>query len=256
MTCARRSETPCHRSGPERQRLTTLALRETLRNRHRPALADGLPCPPIVPEPEQTPARTPRRSPGRRAMKMPDVNVLVYADRRDEPVHEFYRDWLDSLGTRGCLSDCRRWSAWLRSHRYEPALPRRSDALSVALGTVDRLCEAPGCRWLLPEFATGKSPPRSAGRRAPRASRSRMPDTRHWPSSTAVSGSREMMTSHGFAPYGLDWEPLLPGAGRPAGEGARDGHRASKRHLQPGPAARLLVPQRLDGIEVGRLDGG
>jgi toxin-antitoxin system PIN domain toxin len=28
-------------------------------------------------------------------MYMPDVNVLVYAHRSDEPVHEFYRQWLE-----------------------------------------------------------------------------------------------------------------------------------------------------------------
>jgi predicted nucleic acid-binding protein len=28
---------------------------------------------------------------------MPDVNVLVYAHRADDPSHAFYRDWLERL---------------------------------------------------------------------------------------------------------------------------------------------------------------
>lgn len=30
-------------------------------------------------------------------MDMPDVNVLVYAHRREDPDHEFYRAWLERL---------------------------------------------------------------------------------------------------------------------------------------------------------------
>jgi predicted nucleic acid-binding protein len=30
-------------------------------------------------------------------MLMPDVNVLVYAHRADEPVHAAYRQWFDEV---------------------------------------------------------------------------------------------------------------------------------------------------------------
>jgi predicted nucleic acid-binding protein len=30
-------------------------------------------------------------------MLMPDVNILVYAHRREDPDHEFYRSWLEDL---------------------------------------------------------------------------------------------------------------------------------------------------------------
>ncbi len=34
-------------------------------------------------------------------MWMPDVNVLIYAHRRDDPDHAFYRDWLQGVVNRG-----------------------------------------------------------------------------------------------------------------------------------------------------------
>lgn len=30
-------------------------------------------------------------------MRMPDVNILVYAHRREDPNHEFYRAWVENL---------------------------------------------------------------------------------------------------------------------------------------------------------------
>jgi hypothetical protein len=30
-------------------------------------------------------------------MQMPDVNILVYAHRREDPNHEFYRSWVENL---------------------------------------------------------------------------------------------------------------------------------------------------------------
>jgi toxin-antitoxin system PIN domain toxin len=30
-------------------------------------------------------------------MKMPDVNILVYAHRAEDPAHAFYRDWLEEV---------------------------------------------------------------------------------------------------------------------------------------------------------------
>lgn len=30
-------------------------------------------------------------------MQMPDVNILVYAHRREDPSHEFYRAWVEHL---------------------------------------------------------------------------------------------------------------------------------------------------------------
>jgi len=32
---------------------------------------------------------------------MPDANILIYAHRKDEPSHSFYRKWMESLVNSG-----------------------------------------------------------------------------------------------------------------------------------------------------------
>ena len=34
-------------------------------------------------------------------MRMPDVNILIYAHRTDDPSHRFYREWLEGLVASG-----------------------------------------------------------------------------------------------------------------------------------------------------------
>ncbi len=144
-------------------------------------------------------------------MKMPDVNVLVYAHRRDEVVHDFYREWLENLvncGTPFAISSLVA-VAFVRivTHRgfHQDPTP-----LSVAIEAIDRLRSAPNCRWLLPGGrhweitalfcrkieATGKS----------------VADAQH--AALAVEHGCRWVTrdedfAH-FAPHGLDWENLRP----------------------------------------------
>jgi len=84
-------------------------------------------------------------------MRMPDVNILVYAHRRDEPAHEFYREWLEGLvnseapfALSGLVA-----VAFVRIVTH-PRFHNAPTPLSVALEVIDRLREAPGCRWQLP----------------------------------------------------------------------------------------------------------
>jgi predicted nucleic acid-binding protein len=84
-------------------------------------------------------------------MKMPDVNVLIYAHRQDESAHEFYRDWLNHLvnsevpfGLSALVA-----VAFVRIVTH-PRARQDPTPLSVALETVERLRESSGCRWLLP----------------------------------------------------------------------------------------------------------
>ena len=34
-------------------------------------------------------------------MRMPDVNILIYAHRREDPHHGFYKSWIQDLANRG-----------------------------------------------------------------------------------------------------------------------------------------------------------
>lgn len=84
-------------------------------------------------------------------MKLPDVNVLVYAHRRDEIVHRFYREWLDDLVNSGEPFGLSALVAvaFVRIVTH----PRFGDdptPLGVAVETIERLRSAPNCRWLLP----------------------------------------------------------------------------------------------------------
>lgn len=84
-------------------------------------------------------------------MRMPDVNVLVYAHRRDEAVHEAYRDWLEQLvnapepfGLSTLVV-----AGFLRivtnGRIYEEPTP-----LPVALAMIEALSERENCRVLTP----------------------------------------------------------------------------------------------------------
>ena len=145
-------------------------------------------------------------------MRMPDVNVLVYAHRRDESVHEFYRDWLDSLVNSGVPFGLSALVgvAFVRIVT-NPRFHDDPTPLSVALATVDRLCEAPGCRWLLPgvrHWEITASLCRKTG-----ATGKQVADAQH--AAVAIEHGCQWVTRDddfaGFAPYGLDWEYLLPG---------------------------------------------
>lgn len=142
---------------------------------------------------------------------MPDVNILVYAHRKDESVHEFYRDWLENLVNSAAPFGL---SALVGVAFVRIVTNRRfhddPTPLSVALETVDRLREAPGCRWLLPgdrhwEITTTLC-------RRTSATGKHVADAQH--AALAIEHGCQWVTRDedfaSFARYGLDWEHLRP----------------------------------------------
>jgi toxin-antitoxin system PIN domain toxin len=84
-------------------------------------------------------------------MLMPDVNVLLYAHRRDEAAHEPYRRWLADLasGSEPFALSALAAIGFVRiatnPRAYTPATP-----LETALAMIDSLRARPRCRWVLP----------------------------------------------------------------------------------------------------------
>lgn len=79
-------------------------------------------------------------------MLMPDVNVLVYAHRREDPDHEFYRLWFENLANRPepfALSILVA-AAFVRIVTH-PAFRPRPTPLPQALAVIDSLVRCDNC---------------------------------------------------------------------------------------------------------------
>ena len=142
---------------------------------------------------------------------MPDVNILVYAHREDEAVHEFYRHWLEGLVNSGepfgfsALVGV----AFVRIVTH-PSFHNDPTPVAGALEVVDRLRQAPGCRWLLPgdrHWELTASLCRRTG-----AAGERVADAQH--AAMAIEHGCQWTTRDrdfaAFAPFGLDWLHLAP----------------------------------------------
>lgn len=82
-------------------------------------------------------------------MRMPDVNILIYAHRGDDVDHEFYRKWIEDLvnGTEPfALSDLVA-AAFVRIVTHS-GFPPRPTPLPQALSVIQSLRAAANCRWL------------------------------------------------------------------------------------------------------------
>src|SRR5262249_33153337 len=80
-------------------------------------------------------------------MEMPDVNILIYAHRRDDSVHGFYRSWLEQLagGPSPFALSALVATAFVRivtGPRFKNGPSELDDAISF----VDGLATAPSCR--------------------------------------------------------------------------------------------------------------
>jgi len=145
-------------------------------------------------------------------MKMPDVNVLVYAHREDEATHAFYRGWLEDLVSSGLPFGLSALvaAAFVRVVTH-PRFHAHPTPLSVALATVEQLREVPGCRWLLPGVRHWEITALLC--RKTRATGKQVADAQH--AALAIEHGCQWVTRDDdfadFAPHGLEWEHLLPG---------------------------------------------
>jgi len=142
---------------------------------------------------------------------MPDVNILVYAHRKDESVHTFYRAWLENMVNSAAPFGLSALVglAFVRIVTH-PRFYDDPTPLSVALETIDRLREAPGCRWLLPgdrHWEITSTLCRKAG-----AIGKQVADAQH--AALAIEHGCQWVTRDedfaSYARYGLDWEHLPP----------------------------------------------
>jgi hypothetical protein len=80
-------------------------------------------------------------------MKMPDVNVLVYAHRVEDPAHAFYRDWLDRVvnGRAPFALSVLVAAGFVRVVTHTRFRPAPSE-LEEAVAFVEVMASAPGCR--------------------------------------------------------------------------------------------------------------
>jgi toxin-antitoxin system PIN domain toxin len=78
---------------------------------------------------------------------MPDVNVLVYAHRSEDPAHRFYREWLEALanGRAPFALSVLVAAGFVRvvTHSKFPPAP---SALEQAIAFVEVLASSPSCR--------------------------------------------------------------------------------------------------------------
>ena len=82
-------------------------------------------------------------------MKLPDVNILVYAHRLNAPEHAFYGPWLDKLvnGVSPFALSVIVASSFVRV-MTQARLGGPPIELEQALGYIEVLSSAPTCRWV------------------------------------------------------------------------------------------------------------
>lgn len=142
---------------------------------------------------------------------MPDVNIVVYAHRQDDPSHQFYREWLETLvnsQTPFALSALV-GVAFVRIVTH-PRFHENPTPLPSALEVIDRLRLAANCRWVLPgdrHWELTASLCRKTG-----AMGKRVADAQH--AAVAIEHGCQWVSRDDdfatFRPHGLDWERLCP----------------------------------------------
>jgi hypothetical protein len=141
---------------------------------------------------------------------MPDVNVLVYAHRRDERVHEPYRAWLEAL-----VNDREPFAlgvlvavAFVRIVT-NPRIYAQPTPLPAALGVVDQLAAHPRCRLVAPHHDHWGSV--AALCRATQATGKLVADAQH--AAVAIAEGCTWVTRDAdfarFVPHGLRWQHLV-----------------------------------------------
>jgi toxin-antitoxin system PIN domain toxin len=79
-------------------------------------------------------------------MLMPDVNILIYAHRREDPDHEFYRQWMERLanGREPFAVSALVAVAFVRVVTH-PAFQPRPTPLHQAIAVIDSLAALTNC---------------------------------------------------------------------------------------------------------------
>jgi hypothetical protein len=142
-------------------------------------------------------------------MRMPDINVLVYAHRADETVHAPYRAWLENLADSpepfalSVLVAVGFVRIVTNPKIYTPATP-----LATALAAIDALASHPGCRMVAPgsdHWSRVADLCRRSG-----ATGKLVADAQH--AAVAMAEGCRWVTRDAdfacFAPHGLDWQHL------------------------------------------------
>lgn len=83
-------------------------------------------------------------------MRMPDVNLLIYAHRADDPAHAFYRRWVEQVvaGPEPFALSLEVAAAFVRMVTHERFPGGPPTPLPQALGVIETLQQTPGCRVL------------------------------------------------------------------------------------------------------------
>ena len=142
-------------------------------------------------------------------MRMPDVNVLVYAHRADEAVHEAYAAWLHGLvvGPEPFALSALVAVGFLRVVT-NPRIYADPTPLPVALAVIEQLAMRPGCRLVTP--GPGHLAEVAALCRATGATGAGVADAQH--AAMAIAEGCTWVTPDGgfarFEPLGLRWHHL------------------------------------------------
>lgn len=84
-------------------------------------------------------------------MRCPDVNILIYAHRRDGKDHSFFRAWMEELASGPEPFALSALSALaLVRIVTQPNFPGGPTPVSLALAEIENLVHAPACRWVFP----------------------------------------------------------------------------------------------------------
>lgn len=143
----------------------------------------------------------------------PDVNVLVYAHRAQDPDHEVYRSWLDdALSTRYRVAFSSLTIAGFVRVTTSARVYREPTPLDVALSTVDAWLSSPRSQvvhpgrkhWEVLRALLGETSTSGGG----------VSDAQH--AAVAIEHGLKLVSRDGgferFVRHGLEWERLVPPA--------------------------------------------
>ncbi len=141
---------------------------------------------------------------------MPDVNILVYAHRRDDPVHAAYKRWFDKLvaGPQPFAMSVLVMVGFVRIVTNEKIYSVPTP-LPLALAAADEIANHPNCRLLAPDASHWASV--SALCRAVGATGKLVADAQH--AALAIAEGCTFATRDAdfsrFVPHGLTWNHLV-----------------------------------------------